>query len=213
MFSFLKSKQKQKIFVIGLGKTGTTTMDVLLKEFGFRMGNQRQGEKLLENWYKRDFDPILQLTKTADAFQDVPFGLPYTFQVLHGHYPDAKFILTLRDSAEQWADSLIRFHSTIFADGQRVPTVDDLKNANYIFKGRAYLANRWIYNTPENDPYNRDCLIRFYQTHEAQVRHYFQSIPESFISINVSNSDDFPVLTSFLNVKTTRKNFPWENKS
>ncbi len=213
MFSFLKSSSKPKIFVIGLGKTGTTTMDVLLREFGFRVGNQRQGEKLLEHWYKRDFKPILDLTKTADAFQDVPFGLPYTFEVLHAQYPNAKFILTLRDSAEQWADSLIRFHSSIFADGKRVPTIEDLKNATYIFKGRAYLANRWIYNTPEDDPYHRDSLIRFYQNHEAQVRNYFRSIPDSLLVINVSTQSDFLSLTHFLEVKTNRTNFPWENKT
>ena len=75
-------KNKPKIFCIGQNKTGTTTIESVLKSFNYKLGNQVQGELLLDTWYERDFKKIIKFCKTAEAFQDVPFSLPYTFQHL-----------------------------------------------------------------------------------------------------------------------------------
>ncbi|MBX7093205.1 MAG: hypothetical protein K1X56_00665 [Flavobacteriales bacterium] len=214
MFVFRKNKiYKQKIFVIGLGKTGTTSTELALKELGFLLGDQRKGELLLENWAKREFSDILDFCDTAEAFQDVPFCLPYTFIHLHHKYPKAKFILTQRDSPDDWADSLIRFHSKLYSDGKRVPNAEDLKNGTYIFKGRPYISNRLLYSTPENDLYNREYLVNYYLSHNNCVREFFRHIPNQLLEINVAKKEDYHRFCEFLERTPVRDEFPWENKT
>ena len=177
------------------------------------MGNQVQGELLLEAWYERDFNQIIKFCKTAEAFQDVPFSLPYTYQHLDVAFPDAKFILTERDSAEQWYQSLITFHSKLWANGERIPTVDDLKAATYRGLGYAFKFNKYVFNTPENDVYNQSILMAHYLDYNQSVKDYFKSRPEKLLVINVSKSQDYATLCQFLGQPITRTDFPWENKT
>jgi hypothetical protein len=51
-----------KVFCIGRNKTGTTTIEAVLHAFGYRLGVQRQGELLLEDWSRRDFGRIVPST-------------------------------------------------------------------------------------------------------------------------------------------------------
>ena len=97
-----------KIFCIGYGKTGTTSLEKALMELGYVMGNQTGAELLIDNWAHRDFKQIIDFCETADAFQDVPFCLDFTYQALDAAYSGSKFFLTMRDSSKQWFDSLVR---------------------------------------------------------------------------------------------------------
>lgn len=209
----LFKKQKPKIFCIGFNKTGTTTIEKTLQEFNFKLGDQIKGELLIFDWYKRDFKKIIKLCKTADAFQDIPFSLPFTYQVLDQVFKNSKFILTVRDTPEQWYNSLTKFHSKLWADGERIPTTEDLKKADYRMPDYTYRANRCIYNTPENDPYNKALLLKFYNEHNQAVKAYFKSQPEKLLTINVSNSSDYAKLCMFLNKPVNATDFPWKNKT
>src|SRR5690349_10358789 len=105
--------QRGKIFCIGSGKTGTTSMGAALASLGFKLADQAIGESLIEDWAKRDFRAIIDHCKSADAFQDVPFSLDYTYAALDQAFPGAKFILTVRESSAEWYESLTRFHTKI----------------------------------------------------------------------------------------------------
>jgi len=107
----------RKLFCVGFNKTGTTSLELALSSLGFHMGNQARGELLFRDWCNRKFERIIQLATTADAFQDIPFSLPYTFQVMDLSFPDAKFILTVRDDPEQWYQSISTFHAKIVNGG------------------------------------------------------------------------------------------------
>ena len=209
----LFKNKKPKIFCIGLNKTGTTTIEKVLKDFKYKLGNQEKGELLFKDWYKRDFSSIIKLSKTAEAFQDAPFSFPFTFIALDQYFANAKFILTVRDSPEQWYNSLVTHHSKVWADGINPPTSEDLKNAKYLYKGFAYESSKVIFNTPEGDPYNKEILFEYYTNHNYQVMEYFRSRPEKLLVINVSNDSDYIRLCDFLNKKPIHKTFPWENKT
>ena len=213
IMNFFNKKQSPKIFCIGLNKTGTTTVERVLKDFGYALGDQVEGELLMEAWYQRDFKRIIKFCKTAEAFQDIPFSLPYTFQHLDVAFKDAKFILSRRNSAEEWYNSLTRFHSKLWADGERIPTIEDLKNAEYRAPNYTYTANRYIYDTPENDPYNKAILLEFYKQHNQAVKAYFRSRPEKLLIINVSVSSDYVKLCQFLDQPVNAEDFPWKNKT
>tara|TARA_R100000306_G_C4378451_1_gene143052 strand:+ start:828 stop:1484 length:657 start_codon:yes stop_codon:yes gene_type:complete len=209
----LFKNKKSKIFCIGLNKTGTTTIEKVLMDFKYKLGNQEKGELLFKDWYKRDFSSIIKLSKTAEAFQDAPFSFPFTFIALDQYFCNAKFILTVRDSPEQWYNSLVTHHSKVWADGINPPTSQDLKNAEYRYKGFAYENNKVIFKTPEDDPYNKEILLDYYTNHNYQVIEYFRSCPEKLLVINVSNDTDYIRLCDFLNKKPIHKTFPWENKT
>lgn len=208
-----KEQNKSKAFCVGLNKTGTTSTELALNQLGYTLGDQTQGELLLEAWSKRNFKPIIDLAYTADAFQDVPFSLPYTYQALDQHFPNGKFILTIRDSAEQWRESMIRFHSKLWADGVRTPTEEDLKTANYIYEGYPWFARQLIYNVPPTDPYNQKSLIEHYHRHNQNVQEYFRHRPNKLIVINVSCKSDYLKMCNFLDKKAVGDNFPWLNSS
>ncbi|MCB1230178.1 MAG: hypothetical protein KDN19_07930, partial [Verrucomicrobiae bacterium] len=93
--------EERKIFCIGLNKTGTTSLHDVFEQFGFSVGEIRRGERLIEQWAVRDFAPIIDFCHTAEAFRDCPFSLPFTYAALDAAFPNAKFILSIRDSAEQ----------------------------------------------------------------------------------------------------------------
>src|SRR5215208_6741231 len=73
---------RPKVFCIGVGKTGTTSLEALFHAFGYEVGAQAKGEILLDAWHEKNWQPIIDLAKTAEFFQDVPFWLEGTYEVL-----------------------------------------------------------------------------------------------------------------------------------
>lgn len=209
----VKAIGKPKIFCIGCNKTGTTSLKLALEESGIHVGRQRDAENLLEDWARRDFTKIIRYCRTAQAFQDVPFSLPDTYKAVDQAFPGSKFILTVRDSSEQWYSSLVRFHGKIWANGKTPPTREDLQNATYIYKGRPWIANRLIFNTPEEDPYHKATLLKFYEDHNSSVEEYFSERNHDLLVLNISVESDYSRLCSFLGVPSIRDAFPWENKT
>lgn len=208
-----RKKSKQKIFCIGFNKTGTTTIERVLKDFKVTLGSQQEAEILMPNWYRRDFKAIEKYAKSATAFQDIPFSLPYTFIALEQQFPNAKFILSVRDNNEQWYNSIVKFHSKLWSSGTEAPTVHELKNATYCYKGLAYEYIKQVFNTPDDDLYNKAILTNTYNNHNSFVKDYFRSKPEKLIVINTSNKNDYFRLCEFLDEKPLYDNFPWENKT
>ena len=206
-------RKEPKIFCIGRNKTGTTSIRKIFLELGIPVGAQREAELLAPDWGVGRFDRIEQYVRYGGvAFQDVPFSLPDTFQEMDKRFPGSKFILTVRDSAEVWYSSLIRFQSKIFGNGH-LPTKEDLQNAAYVYKGWAWEMNRFIHNTPEDDLYNEEALKQSYLKHNADVKAYFSNRPEQLLVINLKDVDAAKKLSTFLNTGKALKEIPWENRT
>lgn len=142
----------------------------------------------------------------------MPFSYPETFKYLDKAYPGSKFILTVRDDAEQWYQSITRFHSKIYGKDGRIPTAEDLLEANYVWKGYAYNVIR-VHGTPDNDPYNKESMISHYQRHNQEVINYFKDRPDDLLVINIAEKGSYKKFVDFLGVDTTQDDFPWENKT
>lgn len=213
ILSTIRSIGRPKIFCVGLNKTGTTSLKKEMELRKYTVGNQRQAELLFDDWVKRDFKRIIRYCRTAEFFQDAPFSYPYTFTAMDQAFPGSKFILTLRDNADKWYDSLIRFHGKLWGNGHVPPTTEDLKNAAYIYKGFPYHSRFRVHNVPEDDPYNKNVLIEYYKTHNKNVIDYFRHRPEDLITINLKNPDDYSRFCDFIGCKHKRSGFPWENKT
>lgn len=204
---------KGKVFCVGLGKTGTTSVEKAFKALGFKTGDQAVGEALIDAWIARDFEPIFEYCETADAFQDIPFCLPYTFQALHQRFPEASFILTKRGSAEEWWSSLTRFHSKLWTGGVRIPEREDLEKVAYRYPGFIWKVMRSVYPTDEDDIYNREKLIAFYEGYNRTVSDYFASSSARFLVVDVSKESDYVRFCEFLGCPLCGDAFPWENRT
>ena len=129
---FRRLKQT-KVFCIGRNKTGTTSLKTALSDLGYRVGDQRQAEKLIEHWRDRDFGPIIEYCRSAEAFQDVPFSLPFTYVALDQAFPGSKFILSVRDP-DDWYESYIRHQKQVVGTND-VSTPEELKAHPYVWEG------------------------------------------------------------------------------
>lgn len=164
---------RRKVFIIGRNKTGTSTIARALEDHGAMVAHQATGERLLDDWARRDFTSTIRYCRTAQVFKDVPFSLPYTFQAVDAAFPGSKFILSVWSSPDRWYAAHTAFHARNFGGGA-LPTAEELPHAQYRYPG--YLADyvRLVYDSPPDDPYHRDTLISHYERHVRTVTEYFR---------------------------------------
>jgi len=210
--------KKTKVFCIGAGKTGTTSLGAALKLLGYRLGNQQEGELLIEDWAKRDFSSLIAYCHKADAFQDSPFCWDFTFQAMDMAFPRSKFILTVRDSAEQWYDSLVRFHSMRLEQRtgvRRMPTSQDFKEDTYIYRGYLWRVLQLVRGQREDGEVykDREELISEYNLHNQRIKRYFRHRPDDFLVLNVADPLAIQVLCKFLGKQFIGQNMPILNAS
>src|SRR6056297_248213 len=90
------------IFGIGVSRTGGRSLSYALETLGYRT---RHWPFLFLN---KNLKPKYALFEKYDAIIDMPATLNY--QELAKRYPEAKFILTLRDK-KPWLNSMNRLHN------------------------------------------------------------------------------------------------------
>lgn len=205
------SKKEPKIFCIGNNKTGTTSLQQFFKDHGYNVAPQRPFEKLADEYINRNWEPIIQLCKKYQVFQDVPFSNKFMYIILHHAFPNAKFILSVRDSSEQWYNSITKFHAKKFGQNGNLATKEDLANAIYVEKGWMWKTFREKYGNFE-DSYNKERLIAYYESYNNDVRNYFKNNP-NFLEVNVGDVSAVEKLSSFLNIKPKYSKFPHRNKT
>lgn len=208
MINFKLNKQN-KIFCIGFNKTGTTSLGAFFEQQGLRVAKQIEGERLLNSYIKRDFKTITKFCSRKDriVFQDAPFSLPYTYQHLFTKFPDSKFILTVRNSPEEWYESILKFHSNFYNRG-KVPTKESLKNSNYIHKGWSWDFMNDVFFNNNEILYERESFLKIYTKHIETVLNYFKNNKNSLLVINIADNQDYYRLCEFLTIKTGDVGFP-----
>lgn len=208
---FNTSTKKPKLFCIGANKTGTTSIEAAFRRLGLTVAPQRKGEFLLRKWAMRDFEPLINLSRTADAFQDIPFSLPYSYVALDTTFPKSKFILTVRDSPEQWFNSLLRFHTKIVGK-QRIPSPSDLKSFSYCYPGWIWEYHKFVYGIDETTLFDREIYLRHYINHNFMVTDYFKNRPDSLLVLNLSEQSTMRKLIEFIGLKYEGQTMPHLNK-
>ena len=205
-------RKKNKVFCIGQNKTGTTTIEAVLRSLRYKMGDQSKGELLFKEWAVRDFKNIVKLCKTADAFQDVPFSNDFTYVALDYAFPGSKFILTVRNNADEWFQSLTRFHTKIIGKG-RLPTAEDLKEFDYRYKGFLWEHMCVKYGIDEDTLYDYTVYTNQYNMHNARVMEYFKYRPGDLLVINIAETDAIKKIYEFLGHSYSGEPMPHLNAS
>ena len=207
-----------KIFVIGRNKTGTTSIKAALRRLGYRLGQQRRAELLTIDWGQRDFRALVAFIHTADAFQDVPFSYDFTFQAVDQAFPGSRFILSVRDSEEQWYQSLVRFHSRRLKgrfDPDSLPTWEDIRRDSYVHDGWTFRNQLLIHgsNVLKTDPWDEARWKQYYRSHNQRVIDYFRNRPDDLLVLNVGHPDSMRQLCKFLGKKYDGEPMPRKNQS
>ena len=103
-----------KIFCIGFNKTGTKTLEYVLRKLDYKLPDLRyQIISIVEQQYLGNYKPMIDFVSRYDAFQDNPFATGSTYIIADSLFPKSKFILTIRDP-NKWFESLCKYHCKIF---------------------------------------------------------------------------------------------------
>lgn len=191
-----------KVFCVGRNKTGTTSLRVFFNSVGYRVAPQIEGEKLI---YQSGFEPderFWRWVEKYDVFQDAPFSWTWMLPHLIGRYPDAKFILSVRDESQRYY-SLINHHLEHLGLPKTATTsqiIERMKADDYVAPGYFYAAYVKQNGVPsEDDPvYDEQHFRSTYVQHNATVR---DSIPAAqLLEVDLSEHQSTRVICEFLSL-------------
>lgn len=180
-----------------MNKTGTSSLASAMQELEYTIGDQSRAEKLLLSWAKRDFKPIIEYCQSANFFQDIPFSLPFTFIAMDQAFPNSKYILSVRNSSEEWYRSAVEYDRVLRKQQNIVPGY----------------SNRLIWNTKEENVLEKERLIKIYEYHNQQVREYFRHRPNDLLVLHLADKDAYQKLCDFLGKEKKRDSMPWLNRT
>ncbi len=173
-----------KIYIIGLPRTGTTSVCAAMLKLGFSVAHTAYTDRAFEE---------------AQVIADTPVFCDYRH--LDIAYPNAKFIY-LERPMEKWLPSIAQLLARM-----HINLVRDDGGFNPIIK-RCYLETFSPYSVENiNQP---EFLTQCYQQHKAQVLSYFKGRENDFLSIDISDDKSFQHLVNFLNInkdETTASGF------
>ena len=163
---------KPKVIGIGLNKTATKSLAQCLEAMGYN--NQTYSLRAFSQYQQQDWPSLFSLMDQFDSFEDWPWPLMY--KEIDQQYPDAKFILTTRSTADVWYRSLCKM-------AVRMGPLKDFEQAIY------------GYAMPQG---HRDEHLAFYETHNRDVREYFASRPGKLLEICFDHTVSMKSLCDFL---------------
>ena len=180
---------KNKVFCIGLNKTGTTSLNVALKILGFNsvhyIHNGKNIKNLIEDNYLKGLD-IMKGLEGVDAILDWNRE-PHQFEIvkkLDEQYPNSKFIFTVR-ALESWLDS-------------REKHV--LRNqSNKRLNPKANIT--WL-------TVDRDLWTKEYLEYTNNIKAHFTNRDSSILFIDIIKGDGWELLCPFLDLPIPNEPFP-----
>jgi len=174
-----------KIFIIGLPRTGTTSVCVALLDLGFKVAHCAVTERAL---------------LAADAVGDTPAYCDY--KLLDQRFPLSQFIY-LERSMESWLPSI----KALF-----VNMIVGLNSNHGGFPPAVKRCYKEIFHPITTDTITSDThLSSCYTAHRNSVLEYFQDRQEQFTALNVSDTNAYQGMISFLGVHSTSSTFPKMN--
>ncbi len=226
----LSRRSFNKVFGIGAHKTGTTSLAAAFQLCGLQVGDQDRGELTSYNARRGRYEALIAYVNTAEAFQDSPFAEGQIYVALDALFPNSKFILTVRDSAD-WYRSLHQFTAKRYGlapDGP-IPR-ESLEGDNYLVPTYSleahcsmYLTGAPDYTTTPARPaevawdklYDRDHYVAAYEARNAAVRDYFKHRPDQLLEIDLTKETAIDRIAAFLGLPDAFREvpLPHENKT
>ncbi len=191
------------VICVGRNKTGTTTMKQVFDIYGFRTAPQAQGEDLLAQEGYTLSEPFWEWMDHWEAFQDIPFSHTRYLEQIIARWPQARYILTVREP-DEWFASLFNHHLQLLglpSDASKQSLWHGLRKASYIRPGYLFHVHTQQFDITEpTQLYDRAHYIENYHRHVRQCRDLLASV--AFLEINLREETTTASVCNFLGVPT-----------
>jgi hypothetical protein len=180
--------RRQKVFGIGLSRTGTKSLDRALSMLGYRSDHfSTHLLRLDDGTLSLDMNNV----ELYDALTDITAAL--FFRELDEAFPGSKFVLTVRDP-DNWLRSCRRHFPPL------EPGVWPYGDAKVLELRRRTYATHC---------FDSDRFLAAYHAHDAAVRSHFASRPGSLLVFDLCSGDSWGRLCAFLGQSEPEVSFPW----
>jgi hypothetical protein len=174
-----------KLFIIGLPRTGTTSISVALLDYGFKVAHTA--------YTKRAFE-------LADAISDAPCFADY--KELDKLFPNSKFVYLDR-AMEHWVPSMQMLLNKMLPE--LAP------KSGYLNPVLKRCINKTFAPLTTGNPLDKQYLENCYRAHQQEVFQYF-STRDDLLTIDISQQNSLQKLLGFLGIAAkTMENFPHLN--
>lgn len=188
--------KKDKVFVIGFNKTGTTSLKRALITLGYNFlpENKLYSTRIFNELDNKNFSSLEIFLNKYDAFKDRPWNHPGVYQYLDKKFENAKFILTLRD-VNTWLNSYKKWNQKV------------------------HLNKQSYYKTVSKICYNVDDFLsdetlmkKVYNQTNNEIIEYFKD-KNNLLILDLEMGDGWEKLCPFLNLDIIKTKFPHANKN
>ena len=181
---------RQKVFGIGISRTGTTSLTEALRILGYRAVHCPLS---IVKFNGHGLQLSTSVVERYDAFTDSPVARMY--RELDSAYPGSKFVLTTRP-VERWLASVRRMRPS-FVLLEALPKVRQL--------AREMCGTTSFFNEP--------ALRNAFEKHSRDVCEYFgQRLGQDFLVLDVAAADAWEKLSRFLGHERPPLPFPHCNR-
>lgn len=163
-----------KIFIIGLPRTATTSVCLAMLGLGFKTAHNAYTERTFSD---------------AKVIADTPVFCDY--QTLDKHFPNSKFIYLTREP-EKWLPSIKQLLQRMIVNLQRS---DGGFNPHLKRCYKEIFSPLTVDNIAQDD-----FLLQCYQQHQQGILNYFQERTSDLLTIDVSNPQSYQQLLTFLDI-------------
>jgi hypothetical protein len=164
-----------KIFIIGLPRTATTSVCLALLGLGFKTAHNAYTQHAFTE---------------AKVLADTPIFCDY--QTLDKHFPNSKFIYLTRE-ASLWLPSIKQLLQRMIVNLQR----SDGGFNPYLKRCYSEVFSPLSLTNIAKDEF----LLACYERHQQGVFDYFHQREEDLLTLDVSDEQSYQALLSFLNVE------------
>ncbi|MGB8622121.1 MAG: sulfotransferase family protein [Paracoccaceae bacterium] len=180
------ARRRDKVFGIGFHKTGTSSLKRALRHLGYRVTgpNGNHDADIAGKFQSLAAD----LSRRYDAFQDNPW--PLVFREMDAMWPEARFVLTVRES-DGWLKSQLRHFGTDTTPMREL-----------------------IYGAARGSPVGNEAhYVAVMEAHNAAVRAHFADRPGKLLEMRIAEGDGWDPLCAFLGAAVPDIPFPHANEA
>lgn len=200
----MTASDQRLVFGVGLGRTGTASLNTAFNDLGWRsihFPKDADTRRQVTDWLRASERPQplrLRRLEVVDGLTDSPIAACY--QGFGQSYPDAKFVLTVRDT-KAWLESCAALFSElaeVFRDHPTHPVIEYTTTlANHRYGGTSFDSDR---------------LADVQEEHDVGVTDWARRNGIDLLVIDVADPDAYATLSEFLNGTRTDGRFPLKNR-
>jgi hypothetical protein len=183
----------QRVFCIGMNKTGTSTINhcfeaLHLTPVASPKAYDRAIRQQINQFYQhKSYPAMLDLAERYKAFEDRPWNMWTMYRHAHERFPDSRFILTVRDPESWWRST-----------------------ERWITVTKPEVMARYQQHLRVHEP-SRESMIESYLRYNREVEEYFQGSGKLLV-MDIEKGDGWEKLCGFLGLPVPDREFPHANR-